>query len=442
MVIDDEPVLGSDRGRSDDAGMGRTDDRGGVLPVDDETLAVMLELAPDAMIVYDAEGSVVAVNDVMAELFGYPRETMPGQSMSMLVPRRIYDIHRASYRAIFTARAPRRVVVTGHDLYGLHRDGREFPVEVSRTPIELGGQLCVLSAVRDITERRRDELDASHFAAVVESSHDAIIGKDLDGVILSWNYGAERLYGYSAADAVGRSIALVVPVGHEDEVPFLLARVRAGERIEDHETVALRSDGTHVDVSMTVSPILDRDGNVVGTSTIARDITAQLRYQKQLRFLAEHDALTGVRNRRRFERDVSEQVDRAHRFGEHAALLMIDVDRFKHINDSHGHRTGDRALKLIARTLASRVHDSDMLARIGGDEFAALLPYADARQAQVVAESLCRAIAALELHSNEGIPIRLSISVGVALIDERTTSDELVLAEADRTMYRRKAGCR
>jgi len=144
------------------------------------------------------------------------------------------------------------------------------------------------------------EKEASHFRSVIESSADAIIGKDLDGVITSWNAGAERLYGYSAAEAIGKPISVLVPPGHEDETPEIIRRVRAGEQVEHYETVRERKDGTQVDVSLTVSAIRDRDGKVTGISSIARDISIRLRYQEQLRALAEQDPLTGLRNRRRF----------------------------------------------------------------------------------------------------------------------------------------------
>lgn len=143
--------------------------------------------------------------------------------------------------------------------------------------------------------------------------------------------------------------------------------MRTGEQVDDYETIRARKDGTHVDLSLTVSPIRDRAGTVIGASTIARDISVRLRYQQQLRFLAEHDALTGARNRRRFERDVNDQVGRARRYGEQAALLVIDVDGFKQVNDMYGHRAGDRALKMIAAALRRRLRDTDVVARIGGD---------------------------------------------------------------------------
>jgi diguanylate cyclase (GGDEF)-like protein/PAS domain S-box-containing protein len=323
----------------------------------------------------------------------------------------------------------------GRELYGRRKDGTEFPVEISLGPLRTDQGMLISSAIRDISERKQSEQEAALFRAVVESSHDAIISKDLDGTVLSWNGGAERLYGYTASEAIGKSISMLVPPGFDDELPDVLRRVRLGEQIDNLETVRERKDGTQVDVALTISPIRDRDGVVIGASIIARDIGVRLRYQEQLRRLAEHDSLTGLRNRRRFERDIAEQVGRARRYGEQATLMMIDLNGFKRINDTCGHRTGDRVLKTVAAALRARLRETDVVARVGGDEFAVLMPYADAEQGGIIALDIKDVVNRCRVETDDHRYVGVSASVGHVQINSSTVSDEQVLVEADRLMY-------
>jgi len=140
----------------------------------------------------------------------------------------------------------------------------------------------ILLAIEDITEAKRASEDASRLAAIVESSNDAIIGKDLDGTILSWNKAAERMYGYSAEEAVGKPISIIVPEGREEESSAILARVAKGEHVEHFETLRKKKDGTLLDVSLTMSPIRDSEGGIVGASTVERDVTERKRRQDKI----------------------------------------------------------------------------------------------------------------------------------------------------------------
>ena len=397
----------------------------------------LLESAPDAMVIADASWEIVVVNEHAEKLFGYSRDELVGRCVEILVPERLRGDH-SGFRPAYAADRHTLAMGTGPELSGQHKDGTEFPIEISLGPIEAEEGTFISTAIRDLTERKRVERTASHFIAVVEASSDAIIGKDLDGRVVLWNRGAERLYGYTEAEMCGESISVLVPPGHDDEVPELMRRARAGELIEQHETLRARKDGTLVDVSLTVSPIRDRDGSVVGVATIARDISARLHDQERLRFLAEHDPLTGTRNRRGFEQEVSDQVGRSRRYGEQAAVVFIDVDGLKHINDAHGHQAGDRALKEIAEAVSHRLRETDVLARIGGDEFAVLLLYADQAEAPAVTNDLRRVTRASSIALDDGTMLSLSASAGFALIDGDTGSDE-ILAEADRAMYRDKS---
>jgi PAS domain S-box-containing protein len=175
------------------------------------------------------------------------------------------------------------------------RDGREIPIDDSGAPIrgEDGNIAGVVLVFRDVTEARRAVEARLHLAAIVEWSEDAIISEDLDGTITSWNHGAQRLLGYTAEEIVGKPLALLVPPDHPDEVPALLERIKQGERIEHFVTVRVRKDGRLLDMSLTLSPVRNAEGRIIGASKIARDITASKRQESALRFLAEASKLLG-----------------------------------------------------------------------------------------------------------------------------------------------------
>ena len=146
-----------------------------------------------------------------------------------------------------------------------------------------------MGIIRDITERKRTEEALSRLAAIVESSEDAIVGKSLDGTIVSWNAGAERMFGYSAGEVKGRHISMLAPPDRPCEVPALLERIKRGERVDHFETVRVRKDGRRIDVSVTISAIKDATGKVLGASAIKRDITEQKRVNEEVR---GHDPAT------------------------------------------------------------------------------------------------------------------------------------------------------
>jgi PAS domain S-box-containing protein len=170
-----------------------------------------------------------------------------------------------------------------------HRDGTPLWVLVATNPIygpdgDFAGSLGMIS---DITERKRAEEVRERLAAIVESSQDAILSKTLDGTITSWNSGAEKMYGYAEAEAVGRHISLIVPPERLEELAEIMARLQSGEQIKQMETVRVRRDGTFIDISITTSPIKAEGGGFVGASTIARDITERKRAEEEVRLLNE-----------------------------------------------------------------------------------------------------------------------------------------------------------
>ena len=268
-----------------------------------------LETLPDAVVAVDRDGTIIQVNSQAQELFGYLRDELIGQKVEVLVPesyRRQHHHHRQNFAA-----APKtRRMGADLDLYGRRRNGSEFPVEISLSPVSTENGTFVLSAIRDISDRKRiaeelrranEELHRrtaeqlgeyrSRLASIIDSSDDAIIGKDLDGIITSWNKGAERIYGYTPEEAVGKHISFLVPSERPDEIPGILRKIAQGETIQHYESARVTKDGRRLDVSISVSPLRDAKGDIVGASAIARDITAQKRAESQLRQSQKMEAI-------------------------------------------------------------------------------------------------------------------------------------------------------
>ena len=206
-------------------------------------------------------------------------------------------------------------------------------------------------------------------AAIVGASSDAIVSDTLDGVLTHWNPGAERLFGYSAAQMLGQSVQRLVPPEHRDQLAQAVAQVARGERVAPFETERLASDGRRIAVLITVSPVTAADGRVIGSARIARDIRQQNAMQAELRQLALHDPLTQLPNRRLLLDRLGRAQQTSRRLGSHAALLVLALDGIRPPNARLGPPTGDEWLMQVAQRLAAAVRETDTLARLGDEGF-------------------------------------------------------------------------
>lgn len=408
--------------------------------------------------------------------------------------------------------------------------------------------------------RLEDDQASSYLAAIVASSDDAIIGESLDGTISSWNAAAERLYGYAADEAVGRDVSIIVPPEGRDELSDLLERIRRGERIQQHRAERVRKDGTIILVSLSVSPVHDANGKIVGAATIARDVTEQkdaedqvraaalyarslievninplvtispagkitdvnkateaatgiprdqligtdfadyftepetaragyrevlktgqvrdyslrLRHvsgsvtdveynatvyrseagelqgvfaaardvtesralEDELRAMSLRDDLTGLYNRRGFALLAEQRLKESRRSGSTLTIVYADLDHLKSINDAHGHNAGDLALGLCARALEATFRESDVVARIGGDEFG-VVAEADARDLSTVTMRLRQALDRQTAASDLRFSVSLTIGSAHSRPPHAISLDDL-LQQADQFMYEHK----
>jgi len=251
---------------------------------DGALLAAIVESSDDAIIGKMLDGTITSWNRGAEQIYGYTSAEMLGKSISLLSPR---DHDDEVLEFLDRIRQGRHV--DHYETVRVRKDGKRINVALTISPIkDQAGQIIGASSIaRDITERKRIEEERLRLAAIVDSSDDAILGMALDGTVISWNRGAEKMLGFTGEEIIGRSIRLIYPPDRPDELPEIVAKMKRGERIDHYETERQRKDHTVIDVSLSVSPIRDSKGEVVGISKIARDISGQKRVAQYARSLIE-----------------------------------------------------------------------------------------------------------------------------------------------------------
>jgi len=263
------------RGSRADVGAGRLDEVTDSADWSEEAaarLAAIVESSDDAIVSKTLDGVITSWNHAAERMFGYAPAEAIGRHITLIIPPDRLD---EETRVLASIRAGRRV--EHFETIRVTKDGRQVAVSLTVSPVkDSSGRVIGASKIaRDVSERRRGEIAQARLAAIIESSDDAIISKTLDGVITSWNGAAERVFGWTAAEAIGQHITLIIPEEYREEEAGVLSRLRRGDRIDHFETVRQRKDGQLLDVSITVSPIRDGRGTIVGASKVARDISAQ-----------------------------------------------------------------------------------------------------------------------------------------------------------------------
>ena len=253
---------------------------------------VTLASIGDGVITADEDGKVTMLNPIAESLTGWQNADATGQPLE-----KVFHIVNEDTRAEVenpALRAIKEGVIFGlanHTLL-MTKDGKEISIDDSGAPIKSGGEMLgAVLVFRDITARRRAEQARALLASIVDSSEDAIISKSLAGIITSWNNSAERMFGYTPEEAIGKSITIVIPAELREEETMILSRLRQGERIEHFETIRLTKSGKRINISLTVSPVRNKLGEIIGASKIARDITDKVRAEEEhARLLASERA--------------------------------------------------------------------------------------------------------------------------------------------------------
>ncbi|HET7697047.1 MAG TPA: PAS domain S-box protein [Vicinamibacterales bacterium] len=253
-------------------------------------LARVVESSDDAIVSKDLTGTIISWNRAAEAMFGYSAEEAVGRSIRMIIPADRQDEEDMVLSRIAAGRS-----VSHFETVRQRKDGTLIPISLTVSPIynEEGRVIGASKIARDLRDRARAAIADERLAAVIESSDDAIITKDLAGIITSWNPAAERMFGYTAEEAIGQSVRMLVPAELQTEEDEVLARIRLGGSVDHYETVRQRKDGSRLTISLSVSPLRDEHGRVFGASKIARDVTERARLAELERIHARNTAKLG-----------------------------------------------------------------------------------------------------------------------------------------------------
>ncbi|TCP15193.1 PAS domain S-box-containing protein/diguanylate cyclase (GGDEF)-like protein [Crenobacter luteus] len=401
----------------------------------------ILANATDAFVAVDEAGTIVEWNRSAERIFGWSRDEAVGRPLADTI---IPDTMRAAHHAGFTrfcASGEGRILDQRIELPARRRDGSEFPTELTLSANHLGGRRIVSAFLHDISERKAAETalrDSRERLRLITDHMPALIAYVDKGLRYRFNNRAyQHWFGVSPESLAGTEFRALLGEAAFARTHDAIARLSRGEPVHFEEVIDCRLG--RLDVHTTLVPNRTAAGDFDGFYVLALDITERKRLMARLEAEASLDALTGLPNRRAFMRHLGRAIALARRARRGLALLFIDLDGFKRLNDDHGHDFGDAVLRRLAALLAGTLRQTDVVSRLAGDEFTVILEQleAPAITAPAVADKLLAALA--QVDEIDGRPVRLSASIGVALYPHNAqASPEALLAAADRAMYRAK----
>ena len=401
---------------------------------DEARLRATIETALDAVVQMDAEGIIIGWNNQAEKIFGWTREEAIGRALhETIIPPQFREAHVQGLER-FLASGEGPLLNSRIEMSGLHRDDHEFPVELSITAVKTAGKYEFNGFIHDITKRKQTEEELRLRAQMLDSASDTIFVLDLDGNFVYLNEAAWKSRGYTLNEMMGINLhALDTPEYAKIIETRFRELMEKGQCI--FESAHRRKDGSVMPVEIS-SRLIETGGRKLLLSVI-RDITERKQAEEKMLHLAHYDALTGLPNRTLFHDRLEQEIKKAHRAGLKMALLFIDLDRFKEVNDTLGHRMGDLMLVETARRIGGCVRETDTVARLGGDEFIIILSELDdASSIERVAENILQKLAEPFQLGNE--VAHVSASIGITLYPNDATGIEDLLKDADQAMYAAK----
>jgi len=401
----------------------------------------ILENIRESYFEVDLAGNFTFFNDSLCRLTGCSREELVGMNYSKFSDKEISKIVFQTFNKVFLTGEP----AEGFDWPTTRKDGIKIYVSasISLRKDPAGKPVGFRGVLRDVTERKRMEealrQNEERYRSIIEQMHDGYFEIDLAGSFVHFNEAACRTYGYNKEELMGLNYKQYTDKETGRKLFEVFTELyKTGIPVKAHALELIRKDGTKSFNEISVSLVKNAKGEAIGFRGIARDITERKRGEEQIRHMATHDALTGLPNRTMFGQLLNQAIKTAKRHNHQLAVLFIDLDGFKIINDTLGHEAGDLLLQTVATRFKQRLRSMDIVARLGGDEFVILIEeihYPD-HLVKIAQKILSAALQPVTLMGEE---CRVTVSIGISIYPKDAPDEKALIKTADRAMYYAKA---
>lgn len=388
----------------------------------DEYVQAIVEHAAESIIVINEAQQIEMFNPAAEQLFGYRSNEICHRNLSFLLPKVSLPKENSSNKNI------------RQELDVSHRKGSKLIISVHVSHMRMNNSLYYILLAGDITERKATEimlLEAEErYRNLVVTAHDLVWSMDIQGRWTYLNNAAHHIYGYDTQELLNKSFDMLQTKESKKRDDIAFKSVIAGNELLGYETIHLDKHGCARHISFNACPHIGADGSVQYITGTARDITDQKTYETELTYQAQHDKLTGLQNRSFFQQELECLISRITRSGETCALIYLDLDQFKYVNDTIGHAAGDELLIEVSQLLKDKTREGDLLARFGGDEFTILLYDTNEHAIDIVAHNLLGFFESYRFFSKSQL-FNVTCSMGITLINSQTESAESALSQAD-----------
>lgn len=388
----------------------------------------------DAIISKTLDGIITSWNPAAEKIFGYTAQEMLGQKMLILFPH-----NRVDEETMILEKIARGEKVDHFKTQRRHKSGKTLEISATISPIfNREGQIIGASKIaRDITEQSRAEQKILQYKSLVDSSEDGIISKSLNGIILTWNTAAQKIFGYTPEEAVGKPIHIIFPPERLQEEDKLLKTVLSGSPVRHFRTTRLHKDGRRIFVSVSLSAVYDQYGEIQGFSKIVRDLTQEIQHEQALWHDVHFDSLTGLMSRVGIKNALEDMIQISHSRERHLALVYINIRNFKAIVHQLGAEISSELLIKVAHQIKSNIRESDDAAHLHADQFAVLLQgFRGTKYIQFTIEKIKNAIESITEIANQSIA--MTTTIGTALYPEDGSSFQVLSKKAEHNLQTAK----